>query len=145
MVCRNRKPGKGCSVILLSAARNKVHVREGYRRLGGDFRPDGAGDDPRMLVGKQPIHGRVRSNDRFSQPVNSLVVKCSNQADTDDRFRAVCNGYHVSLSSSTPAGHESNWLYTQPGQKWFPWFRLYGPEKPIFDKVWKLPDFEKVD
>ena len=21
-----------------------------------------------------------------------------------------------------PAGQESNWLYTQPGQKWFPWF-----------------------
>ena len=43
-----------------------------------------------------------------------------------------------------PAGQESNWLYTQAGQKWFPWFRLYGPEKAIFDKSWKLPDIEKV-
>ena len=23
-------------------------------------------------------------------------------------------------------------------------FRLYGPEKPFFDKVWKLPDIEKM-
>ncbi|WP_144012751.1 DUF1254 domain-containing protein [Marinobacter sp. BSs20148] len=23
-----------------------------------------------------------------------------------------------------------------PGQKWFPWFRLYGPEKVIMDKSW---------
>jgi len=23
-----------------------------------------------------------------------------------------------------PAGQEPNWLYTQPGQKWFPWFRV---------------------
>jgi hypothetical protein len=22
--------------------------------------------------------------------------------------------------------------------------RLYGPEKPLFDKTWKLPDIEKV-
>jgi len=43
-----------------------------------------------------------------------------------------------------PAGEESNWLYTQPGQKWFPWFRVYGPEKAIFDKSFKLPDIEQV-
>jgi hypothetical protein len=42
------------------------------------------------------------------------------------------------------AGQESNWLYTQPGQKWFPWFRVYGPEKGIFDKSFKLPDIELV-
>ena len=23
-------------------------------------------------------------------------------------------------------------------------FRLYGPEKPFFDKTWKLPDIEKI-
>ena len=38
------------------------------------------------------------------------------------------------LARSRPPGEESNWLYTQPGQKWFPWFRVYGPEKAIFDK-----------
>jgi hypothetical protein len=43
-----------------------------------------------------------------------------------------------------PAGKESNWLYTPAGQKWFPWFRVYGPEKAILDKSWKLPDIEKV-
>jgi hypothetical protein len=42
------------------------------------------------------------------------------------------------------AGQESNWLYTQPGQKWFPWFRLYGPEKAVFDKSFKLPDIERI-
>jgi Protein of unknown function (DUF1214) len=44
-----------------------------------------------------------------------------------------------------PAGKESNWLYTQAGQKWFPWFRVYGPEKAILDRSWKLPDIERVD
>jgi hypothetical protein len=44
-----------------------------------------------------------------------------------------------------PADQESNWLYTQPDKKWFPWFRVYGPEKAIMDKSWKLPDIEKVN
>jgi hypothetical protein len=43
-----------------------------------------------------------------------------------------------------PAGQESNWIYTQAGKKWFPWFRVYGPEKAIFDKTFRLPDIEKV-
>jgi len=43
-----------------------------------------------------------------------------------------------------PADQESNWLYTQPDKKWFPWFRVYGPEKAIMDKSWKLPDIDLV-
>jgi len=38
-----------------------------------------------------------------------------------------------------PPGQTSNWLYTKPGEKWFPWFRVYGPEKAILDKSWILP------
>ena len=37
---------------------------------------------------------------------------------------------------------ESNWLFTPAGKLWFPWFRVYGPEKAIFDKSWRLPDIE---
>ena len=43
-----------------------------------------------------------------------------------------------------PAGQESNWLFTPAGEKWFPWFRVYGPEPAIMDKSWKLPDIELV-
>jgi hypothetical protein len=25
-----------------------------------------------------------------------------------------------------------------------PMFRFYGPEKPLFDKTWKLPDIEEI-
>jgi hypothetical protein len=48
-------------------------------------------------------------------------------------------------SGPKPAcGRESNWLYTPAGQKWFPWFHLYGPEKAVVDKSWKLPDVEMI-
>jgi hypothetical protein len=42
-----------------------------------------------------------------------------------------------------PPGKESNWIYTAPGRGWFCGFRLYDPDKPFFDKSWKLPDIEQ--
>jgi len=49
------------------------------------------------------------------------------------------------VGPKAPAGKEANWIYTPPGKKWYPWFRFYGPEKAIFDKSWKPPDFEKIN
>jgi hypothetical protein len=43
-----------------------------------------------------------------------------------------------------PAGKESNWLQTNPGQAWFAYFRFYGPLEPYFDRSWKLPDIEPL-
>lgn len=43
-----------------------------------------------------------------------------------------------------PSGKESNWLFTQPGENWYPWFRVYGPEKAIMDKSFRLPDIERI-
>jgi len=50
----------------------------------------------------------------------------------------------IYIRPKAPAGKEANWIYTPAGQKWFPWFRVYGPEKAVFDKSWTLPDFEKL-
>jgi hypothetical protein len=51
----------------------------------------------------------------------------------------------IYIGPKAPAGQEANWLYTPVGEKWFPWFRVYGPEKAIMDKSWKLPDIERVN
>lgn len=53
----------------------------------------------------------------------------------------------IYIGPKPPAGNQANWLSTPAtpaGQEWFPWFRVYGPEKAIFDKSWRLPDIEKV-
>jgi hypothetical protein len=42
-----------------------------------------------------------------------------------------------------PVGFEKNWV-TTAGKNFFLIFRLYGPEKALFDKTWRLPDVEKV-
>ncbi len=44
-----------------------------------------------------------------------------------------------------PAGKESNWVPTKPGGTFEVLFRVYGPEKPLFDKTWILPDVERIN
>ena len=43
-----------------------------------------------------------------------------------------------------PAGKESNWVPTSASRQFEVLFRLYGPEKPLFDKSWALPDVERI-
>ncbi len=39
---------------------------------------------------------------------------------------------------------ESNWVQTNSGNGWFVLFRFYGPEKPYYDRSWKLNDFDRI-
>lgn len=45
----------------------------------------------------------------------------------------------------SPAGKETNWTPTKPGGRFEVLFRLYGPQKPLFEKSWSLPDIEPAD
>jgi len=51
---------------------------------------------------------------------------------------------NIYLGPKAPAGKEANWIPTRAGAGFFLIFRLYGPERPLFDKTWQLPDIEKV-
>lgn len=44
----------------------------------------------------------------------------------------------VKLSGAT------NWIKTNSGKGWFPYFRFYAPKKAYFDKSWQLNDIEVV-
>ena len=48
----------------------------------------------------------------------------------------------IYFAPQAPAGRETNWIRT--GEDFFLLFRLYGPERPLFDKGWTLPDVERV-
>jgi hypothetical protein len=50
----------------------------------------------------------------------------------------------IYIGPKPPSGEEANWIRTTAGRGWFPFFRIYGPEKAFFDKTWKLPDIEKI-
>jgi hypothetical protein len=51
----------------------------------------------------------------------------------------------VYFGPKAPEGKESNWIPTSAEEKFEVLFRLYGPEKPYFDKAWKLPDIGKLN
>lgn len=48
----------------------------------------------------------------------------------------------VYFAPAGAAGMASNWIPT--GEDFFLIFRLYGPEKPLFEKTWTLADVERV-
>ncbi len=50
----------------------------------------------------------------------------------------------IYFALKAPPGKESNWVPTKAGGRFEVLFRFYGPEKPLFDKTWKLPDIERV-
>ena len=50
----------------------------------------------------------------------------------------------VYFGPKAPKGKESNWIPTEPKGRFEVLFRFYGPQKPLFDKSWKLPDIERA-
>lgn len=78
-------------------------------------------------------HALIRNLDRAS--VASITNGVTTNAD---------GSIDVYLGPKAPVGREANWVPTDPNGQFELLFRLYGPEKPLFDKTWKLPDVEKV-
>jgi hypothetical protein len=50
----------------------------------------------------------------------------------------------VYFGPKAPIGKEPNWVPTSPSGDFEVLFRFYGPEKPLFDKTWTLPDIERI-
>jgi hypothetical protein len=50
----------------------------------------------------------------------------------------------VYFGPAPPAGRGSNWVPTSTDGGFEVLFRFYGPEKPLFEKTWRLPDIEKT-
>jgi hypothetical protein len=48
----------------------------------------------------------------------------------------------IYFGPKAPGGEESNWVPTSPDGGFEVLFRFYGPEEPLFDKTWRLPDIE---
>jgi hypothetical protein len=78
-------------------------------------------------------HALVRDMSRASRASNSSEVQKNADGSVDIYF-----------GPTAPAGKESNWVPTKPGGQFEVLFRLYGPEKPLFDRTWKLPDIEEI-
>ncbi|MBD9568368.1 DUF1254 domain-containing protein [Ensifer sp. ENS08] len=78
-------------------------------------------------------HALIRNMDKASVASIGEGVKKNADGSVDVYFGA-----------KAPAGKEANFVPVDRARKFELLFRLYGPQKPLFDKTWKLPDVEKT-
>jgi hypothetical protein len=87
--------------------------------------------------------------------VNTKAFVCAGPCDTADNKVGLSSfdkpkmkqnddgSVDLYFAPKAPSGFENNWV-TTAGKNFFLIFRLYGPEKALFEKTWKLADIEKV-
>ena len=68
----------------------------------------------------------------------------SRSSQTPGLGRNADGSVELHFGPNPPSGKESNWIPASAGAGFEVLFRFYGPEKPLFDKTWRLPDIEKV-
>lgn len=78
-------------------------------------------------------HCLIKNLPRASRASNATEIQKNTDGSVDIYF-----------GPKSPAGKESNWIPTDPKGKFEVLFRIYGPEKPFFERVWKLGDIEEV-
>ncbi len=84
----------------------------------------------------------------YDRATHALIrdMPYSSRASTTPGLVANADGsVDVYFGPKAPGGKEANWVPTDPDGRFEVLFRLYGPEKPFFDKVWVLPDIEKMN
>ncbi|RJG08355.1 DUF1254 domain-containing protein [Massilia cavernae] len=83
----------------------------------------------------------------YDRATHALIrdQKWSSRASTSQGLQKNADGsVDVFFGPKAPQGKEMNWVPTQAGGRFEVLFRFYGPEKPLFDKTWQLPDIEKL-
>ena len=50
----------------------------------------------------------------------------------------------IFFGPTAPPGQDSNWVPTNSEGRFEVLARFYGPQKPLFDKSWRLADIEKI-
>ena len=83
----------------------------------------------------------------YDNVTRGTVITDQGAADLSSRENLIANGDgSVDLYfGPIKAAQAQNWIKTNQGKGWFPYFRLYGPKEAYFDKSWQLNDIEKVN
>ncbi|PAY03729.1 MULTISPECIES: DUF1254 domain-containing protein [Bradyrhizobium] len=82
--------------------------------------------------------------DRETHALVRNMPRASRASISDGIQKNADGSVDVFFGPKAPEGREANWVPTDPSRKFELLFRLYGPEKPLFDHGWKLPDVERI-
>jgi hypothetical protein len=78
-------------------------------------------------------HGLIRDMPRSGRGSQSQGLQKNTDGSVDIYF-----------GPKAPLDKELNWVPTNPNGQFEVLFRFYGPDQPLFDKTWKLPDIEQI-
>jgi hypothetical protein len=82
--------------------------------------------------------------DRASHALIRDMPRSSRGSQSQGLQKNADGSVDIYFGPKAPAGKDSNWVPTNPSGQFEVLFRFYGPEKPLFDKTWKLPDIERI-
>jgi hypothetical protein len=77
-------------------------------------------------------HALIRNQPRSSRSSQSGDIEVNSDGSIDI------------IMSPDPQAKEANWIPTSSDRSFEVLFRLYGPQQPLFDKTWQLPDVERI-
>jgi hypothetical protein len=81
--------------------------------------------------------------DRATHALIRGMQRSSVSSQSPGLVRNADGSVDVYFGPQPPTGQADNWVPTNRDGDFEVLFRFYGPEQPVFDKTWRLPDIEK--
>ena len=85
----------------------------------------------------------------YEVSTRTLINNKHEIADRSSRMDLAMNAdssIDIYIGPDKPEGGKAkNWIPTEPGRAWFPYFRLYSPKQAFLDRAWVLPDIQKAN
>ncbi len=105
------------------------------------------GDTYRLIVPANAPVNQYWSATAYDRTTHALIrglSRSSRSSQSPGLLKNADGSVEIYFAPKAPAGKESNWVPTSASGMFEVLFRFYGPEKPLFDKTWVLPDIEKL-
>lgn len=134
--------GRGGKYVVLPPNYTKI-VPEGYIALSA---PTDRGYTLLHSIPRVPAsqYWSATVYDRATHALLRNQTKVSSSSLNPELKTNADGSVDVYFGATAPTGHESNWVPISAVGQFEVLFRFYGPQKPIFDKSWSMPDIEEV-
>ena len=106
---------------------------------------DGSATYRLRVPGAVPVrlYWSVTAYDRVTHALIRELPWSSRSSNTQGLKQNGDGSVDLLFGPAAPPGQQENWIPTRADGRFEVMFRFYGPERPLFDKSWRLPDIER--